>query len=57
MKPKEKINCDSCGKPFIGEYFPMVNENFVVQKGLKQCTECYERHLLGKDYKKIKKIN
>ena len=55
MKTKEKTNCDSCGKPFTGEYFPVTNENFVVQKGLKQCTICYEKQLLGKNYDKISK--
>ncbi len=39
---KSKKPCDSCGKPFKGISFPIINENFVVQKGLQQCEKCYK---------------
>ncbi len=33
--------CDGCGKKFVGKEFPIVDENFNIQRGLKQCEECY----------------
>lgn len=43
MKPKTEPvrKCDMCGKKLRTQSFPVVNENFVVQKGLAQCKSCY----------------
>lgn len=35
------VKCDMCNNKIIGKYFPVTNENFIVQKGLKQCESCY----------------
>jgi hypothetical protein len=34
--------CDSCGQSFTGDHYPMVDENYKLQKGLMQCRECFE---------------
>ncbi len=35
------VKCDSCGDPFTGERFPMVDENFNDKEGMIQCRKCY----------------
>lgn len=42
---QNKKSCDSCGKPFKGISFPIINENFIVQKGLIQCEKCYKNQI------------
>lgn len=38
---KEMIRlCDMCGEPFKGPSFPVVDENYKVQKGIIQCVDC-----------------
>ena len=44
----KKIKCDSCGKPFKGKLYPMVDEQHRTIRGLHQCEECYARELLAK---------
>lgn len=34
--------CDICGKVFTGEYYPITDENFNKQHGLKSCAVCFE---------------
>lgn len=35
------IKCDICGKEIQGKSYPVYNENFKIEKGLKQCEKCY----------------
>lgn len=51
--PKKTKNCDSCGKPYTGKSYPIVDEDYQPVEGLKQCEKCYEMDILGKDYKRI----
>jgi hypothetical protein len=45
--------CDSCGKPFKGKPYPMVDEQHQTIRGLVQCEKCYSQELLGEDFKRI----
>lgn len=43
MKTKK---CDSCGKEFTGQSFPVKNPyTFEVEEGLIQCEKCYQEEL------------
>ncbi len=47
----ELIKCDNCGKEIKGKKYEIVNENYVVQKGLYHCGCVFKTTLL----KKVKK--
>jgi ribosome-binding protein aMBF1 (putative translation factor) len=47
-------NCDSCGKEIKGKSYPIVDENFRKQKGLRQCESCYSIQCGGDENDKIK---
>lgn len=51
-KPKVII-CDLCGEPIVGESHPVYDENFHVQKGLKQCSKCLVSSNLDEDDNRI----
>ena len=37
--------CDSCGVLIKGKHYPMYDENYNIQKDLKQCTSCFEKQI------------
>jgi tRNA 2-selenouridine synthase SelU len=40
--------CDCCGKNFTGKVHPVYDENYVKQRGIIQCDECYASDLQSK---------
>ena len=36
----QSVKCDMCGKIITGAVHPVYNENYKIQKGLKQCGKC-----------------
>ena len=46
MDVKGIIKCDCCGKKIIGKYYPIIDENYNVQEGLKQCKTCYAESII-----------
>jgi ribosome-binding protein aMBF1 (putative translation factor) len=39
---KIQHKCDFCSKPIKGNHYPVYDENYNIQKGIKQCEKCYK---------------
>lgn len=42
---KSENKCDICGEVFAGLAYKVINTNFEIQRGLIQCTNCFEKEL------------